>query len=382
MTEAALRVAMVAGEPSGDILGARVIGALRAALGGRELRVEGVGGPAMEAQGCKSHYSLERLSVMGLVEPLARLPELLRMRGDLVARYAADPPDFFLGIDAPDFNLNLERRLRKRGVRTAHLVSPTVWAWRPGRVHTVARSVERVLCLFPFEPPLYADSGVVADFVGHPMVAELQGLPDREAARRELGLDPAVPVIALLPGSRQSEVAQIGDTLLAAAQLLRSRDPRRVLLLPTASHARYEQCAALLRDHPGGSAVQLVQGQSRTAMIAADVVLLASGTASLEAMLLERPMVIAYRLAALTWSLTSRLAVTPWVGLPNILAGREVVPELLQDDLTPSALAIAAEEQLAAPQRQLTAFRELRSALDIDFDAAVATALGNLYASG
>ena len=258
-----------------------------------------------------SLYPLERLAVMGLVEPLARLPELLRMRRDLITRFSNEQPHFFLGIDAPDFNLTLERRLRERGVRTAHLVSPTVWAWRPGRVNTVSRAVERVLCLFPFEPPLYAGAGVAADFVGHPMVSELANAPDRAAARRALGLDPEASVIALLPGSRASEVSQLGAPMLAAARLLASRDSRRQLIMPAASAERYEQCATLLQAHGAGEAVRLIDGQSRTAMIAADVVLLASGTASLEAMLLQRPMVIAYRLAPATWAITSRMAVTP-----------------------------------------------------------------------
>ena len=383
MAAAALRVALVAGELSGDILGGRVMAALRNAFPDHQLSFEGVGGEQMRAQGLHSLYSMERLAVMGLVEPLARLPELLRMRADLVRRFVADPPDLFLGIDAPDFNLALARKLKAAGVRTAHLVSPTVWAWRPGRVHTVARSVDRILCLFPFEPSLYAGTGVDAHFVGHPMISELAEAPDRAAARRALGVDPEAPVIALLPGSRQGEVSLIAEPLLAAAALLRERDPRRVFLLPAANAARYSQCAAIIAEHRSAAAITLLEGQSRLAMLASDLVLLSSGTATLEAMLLQRPMVIAYRAAQLNWSIMSRLVVTPWVGLPNVLAGREVVPELLQDRLSAPALALEAEALLFDPSEQLSEFARQTQALSVDFDSAVADALAPLirYAS-
>lgn len=378
MTAAALRVALVAGELSGDILGGRVMAALRSAFPDHQLSFEGVGGEQMRAQGLHSLYPMERLAVMGLVEPLARLPELLRMRADLARRFCENPPDLFLGIDAPDFNLALARKLKAAGVGTAHLVSPTVWAWRPGRVNTVARSVDRILCLFPFEPPLYAGTGVEAHFVGHPMISELSGVPDRAAARRALGVDPDAPVIALLPGSRQGEVSLIAEPLLSAAALLRERDPRRVFLLPAANAERYSQCAAIIAEHRSAAAITLLEGQSRLAMLAADVVMLSSGTATLEAMLLQRPMVIAYRAAQLNWSIMSRLVVTPWVGLPNVLAGREVVPELLQDRLSAPALALEAEALLYDPSEQLSEFARQTQALSIDFDSAVAGALAPL----
>lgn len=378
MERTALRIALVAGEASGDILGGRVIAALRAAFPERELHLEGIGGAAMQAQGLESLYAMERLAVMGL-EPLARLPELLRMRRELARRFSDDPPDLFLGIDAPDFNLGLARRLRRRGVRTAHLVSPTVWAWRPGRVRTVARSVDSVLCLFPFEPPLYDGSGVAAHFVGHPLVSELAAQPSREAARASLGLDARAPVIALLPGSRGGEVAHLAKPMLAAAAMLQARDSRRQVVLPAANAERLEQCRSLLAVQSDGDHtpknVRLVQGQSREAMIAADVVILASGTASLEAMLLRRPMVIGYRVAALNWKVMSRLVVTPYVGLPNIFAGAPVVRELLQDALSPAALALAAEELLHAPQRQLEALAPHCQSMDVEFDGAVVAAL-------
>ena len=373
---AARRIALVAGEPSGDVLGSRVLRALRRALPGCDLHAEGIGGEAMIAEGFQTLYPLERLSVMGLVEPLGRLPELLRIRRALYRRWRANPPALLLGIDAPDFNLRLARRLRDAGVRTAQLVSPTVWAWRPRRVHQVARAVDRLLCLFPFEPALYRALDVDARFVGHPVVQELARMPDRAQARRALGLPAQAPVIALLPGSRAAEVAQLAPSLMAAGELLRERDPRRELLMPAASKERAVQLRSLLEHGRSAGAIRVVDGDSRRAMIAADLVLLASGTASLEAMLLRRPMVIAYRVSPLSWALISRLAVTPHAGMPNILAGRRVVPELLQGNLNPAALAREAENLLAEGAAQVAALEPCRAALGTDFDTAVGQALG------
>ncbi len=366
---------MIAGESSGDVLGSRVIRALRAQFPGRSLHLEGVGGQAMEAEGFHSLYPMERLAVMGLMEPLGRLPELLRMRRELYRRWSAAPPAFFLGIDAPDFNLALARRLRKGGLRTAQLVSPTVWAWRQGRIHTVARSVDSLLCLFPFEPPLYNEVALSTTFVGHPLVAELQQAPTRESVRRKLGIDQNVPVVALLPGSRGSEVAQLGQCLIDAGRMLRARDSRRQLLMPAANGERLQQCRELLKISSAEGEVRLLEGQSRDAMIAADVVVLASGTATLEAMLLQRPMVVAYRVAKTSWALMSRLAVTSFVALPNILAKSPVVPELLQDALTPSALALEAEILLAQGDAQVLALRPFVAAMERDFDTALGPAM-------
>ncbi|MFT4874281.1 lipid-A-disaccharide synthase [Congregibacter sp.] len=373
-----LRIAMVAGESSGDLLGSRLIRSLRARFPDQEFVIEGVGGEAMQAEGFNSLYPMERLAVMGLIEPLGRLPELLRIRRELFTRWSESPPAFFLGIDAPDFNLGLARRLRKGGLRTAQLVSPTVWAWRQGRVHTVARSVDSLLCLFPFEPPLYKDVPLSTTFVGHPLVAELRNVPTRDSVRRDLGIAADAVVVALLPGSRSSEVGQLARCLIDAGRLLRSRDPRRQLLMPAANEARLEQCRELLREAGAESEVRLLKGRSRDAMIAADVVVLASGTATLEAMLLQRPMVIAYRVAKTSWALMSRLAVTPFVGLPNILAGRSVVPELLQDALSPAALALEAEILLAHGSEQVTQLQPSLRALERDFDSAAGEALGAL----
>ncbi len=376
-----LRLAIVVGESSGDILGSRALRALRAALPGQSIHVEGIGGDALLAEGIESHYPMERLAVMGLVEPLGRLPELVRLRRRLGDRWLAHPPDLFLGVDAPDFNLGLARRLRAGGVRTAQLVSPTVWAWRSGRVHKIARSVDDLFCLFPFEPACYDSVDLRTHFVGHPLVREMREAVDRPTARQMLGIAPDVPVIALLPGSRGAEVAQHAESLVAAGRLLRSRDPRRCLVMPAASAERLAQCQSLLAQTGATDEVQLVTGQSREVMAAADVVLLASGTATLEAMLLERPMAIVYRVAPLSFALMKRLAVTEHVGLPNILAGRPVVPELLQDELTPPALALEAETLLGSGGReQVHALADARASMEHDFDTEIGQALGRLLA--
>lgn len=379
--KAVLRIAMVAGESSGDLLGSRVLRALKTALPHLNLEFEGIGGEAMQAEGFHSLYPMERLAVMGLVEPLGRLPELLRIRKTLYQRWTAEPPVLFLGIDAPDFNLGLARRLRRSALPTVQLVSPTVWAWRPGRVHKVAQAVDRLLCLFPFEPALYEGVDVDARFVGHPLVRELAEVPDRALVRQKLGVEAGATVIALLPGSRSGEVQRLAPTLIAAGRLLRSRDVRRILLMPAANDDRFRQCQTLLEGLGVADEVRLLRGQSREAMIAADVVLLASGTASLEAMLLRRPMVIAYRVAAVSWAIMSRLAVTRFVGLPNVFAGRQVVPEFLQDELNPQAVALEAEALLFDEQSQLEALEPCREALARDFDAAIVEALRDLIIS-
>jgi lipid-A-disaccharide synthase len=328
----------VAGETSGDELGSRVLAALRARCG--ELVVEGVGGPLMAAQGLDSLYPMERLSVMGLVEPLKRLPELLRLRRRLARHFLDDPPDVFLGIDAPDFTLPLERRLRRGGVRTAHLVSPSVWAWRRGRLGMIRQSTDRMLCLFPFETGIYAEHGIAARYVGHPLADDIPLRTAQEDARHRLGLAPAGRLVALLPGSRAGEVAAMATLFLQVAQQLWLRDPGLSFVLPAANPLREQE----LRRHLlafGQLPVTLLQGRSREAMAAADVVLSAAGTATLEAALLKRPLVVAYRTGALSWRLLSALVRTEFVALPNLIAGRALVPEFLQDAATVSALVAA-----------------------------------------
>lgn len=367
---------MVAGEASGDILGARSISALRDAVG--ELEVSGIGGPLMQAEGMQSLYSMERLSVMGFVDPLLRLPELLRLRRALFQHFTRQPPDFFLGIDAPDFNIGLARRLRRRGVATVHLVSPSIWAWRAGRLRRIAESVDLMLCLFPFEVPIYQGAGVAARCVGHPLAQVLTPVDAqrRSALRREFELPEGAPVLGLLPGSRASEVAQLGAVFLQAARLLREHIPQLHVVVPAVDAERFAQIRALL---PASDIlpVTLLQGRSRDVMSAADVVLAASGTATLEAALLGTPMVVAYRMQALSWALVSRLVRTPYAALPNILSGRAVVPECLQGDMTAEALASELmplfEAGVADVQR--AAFAGLRTALSVDFASAFSGAI-------
>ncbi len=375
-----MRIGVLAGEASGDILGARVLAALRQRF--PDLRVEGIGGPLMEAQGLRSMAPLERLAVMGFVEPLSRLPELLRIRREVLAHFSANPPDIFLGIDSPDFNLRLEQQLRVRGVATAHLVSPSVWAWRAGRIRKIKRAVDLMLCLFPFETAIYRQHGVPVQFVGHPLADEIPLQPDRAAARRALGLAPASRVLALLPGSRAGEVRLLAPLFLRTVALLREADPGLVLLLPAANPARAEELESLLASHavPG---VTLVHGRSREVMTASDAVLLASGTATLEAALLRRPMVVAYRMGALSWLLLRQLVKIPYAALPNILAGRALVPELLQGSATPEAMAEALQPLLSggpAVSAQLQGFDSIQRDLSGGFAERAADALAALAA--
>jgi lipid-A-disaccharide synthase len=381
MNRSRLRIGVVAGEASGDILGSRVLAALQSHYD--EVLIEGVGGSLMQAQGLRSLYPMERLSVMGFVEPLKRLPELLRMRRNLLRHFLDDPPDLFLGIDSPDFTLALERKLRRAGVPTAHLVSPSVWAWRQGRIRKIKRAVDLMLCLFPFETDIYEQHAVPVRFVGHPIADELPQQVDRTAARRALGLGERGRVLALLPGSRAAEVQLLAPLFLRAAQRLYSNNPQLSFVIPAANEARLSQLQQLLRQYPQ-LPVTLVPGQSREAMSAADAVLLASGTATLEASLLKRPMVVAYRMAPLSWWLVSRLVKTPYAALPNILAGHPLVPELIQAAATPDAMADAVQTLLedgGAAHSQLREFDLIHNQLRCDFAAATATALAGLAES-
>jgi lipid-A-disaccharide synthase len=329
---------MVAGEDSGDLLAAELIDALRARY--PAARFLGVGGPRMRAAGFEAWHDVAELSVMGLAEVLRHLPRLLRLRATLARRLLELKPDAFIGIDAPDFNLGLERQLKRAGLRTLHYVSPSIWAWREQRAEKIGRAADCVLCLFPMEPPLYARHGVDARFVGHPLADRFPLVPDREAARRELGLAADRPVLAVLPGSRLSETHRLGGIFLKAALRVAARIPDLQIVVPAAN----PRCrAALAKLLPQDSEIMLVDGQAHRAMAAADVVLLASGTAALEAMLAKRPMVVGYRIAPLTYALVRGFGMlkTRVYALPNILAGRMLVPELMQRDCTPAKLADA-----------------------------------------
>ena len=379
MTPAELRIGVLAGEASGDILGSRVIRALRGRHPG--LTVEGMGGPLLAEQGLESLFPMDRLSVMGFVEPLKRLPELLRTRGAVFEHFRSHPPSFFLGIDSPDFNIPLERRLRAWGVPTAHLVSPTVWAWRQGRVHKIAKSVDLMLCLFPFEQAIYHQHGVDARFVGHPLADEIPLHPDQAEARAALGVPGDAKVLALLPGSRGGEVSMLAPMFLAAAKTLKARHPGLRFMIPAANAQRMEQLRSLVTE-AGLEDLTLVDGRSREVMLAADAVLMASGTATLEAMLLKRPMVVAYRMAPMSWALVRRLVTTQFAALPNILAGERVVPELIQDDATPENLVEAVSALLEGPQSpQVERFTAIHESLRLGFEQRCADALLEL-ASG
>lgn len=351
-----LRIGIVAGEASGDILGAALIQALRRRVPAIELC--GVGGPRMIAAGFHSLYDMERLAVMGLVEPLKRLPELLRMRAGLRRHFLDWQADLVIGIDSPDFNLGLELQLRQRGVRTAHYVSPSVWAWRQGRIHKIRRAVDLMLTLFPFEEQFYRDHGVAVACVGHPLADQLPLAVDTAAARAALGLPAEAQVVAVLPGSRSGEVAMMGPPFLATMRWLHQRRPGLRFLVPAANSARHAQLRALLADSPK-LPVNLLDGQSQQAMAAADVVLMTSGTTALEALLVKKPMVVAYRLGRWSHAILSRLVKTPFISLPNLLAGRELVPECLQQQVDAEVLGPLLLERLENPA--------LREALQDEF---------------
>lgn len=328
-------VALVAGEASGDILGSGLMRALK--VRHPDIRFIGVGGPLMEAEGMQSSFPMERLSVMGLVEVLGRLRELLARRKLLVQTLINEKPDVFIGIDAPDFTLNIELQLRRAGIKTVHYVSPSVWAWRQKRVLKIREGCDLMLTLLPFEARFYEEQGVPVRFVGHPLADTIPLDSDRSGARAGLGFAADAPVVALMPGSRGGEVGRLGGLFFDTAELLLARRPGLRFVLPCASPQRRAQVEQLLqgRDLP----VTLLDGQSHVALAACDAVLIASGTATLEALLYKRPMVVAYRLAPLTFWILKRMVKSPYISLPNLLAQRLLVPELLQDDATPEALA-------------------------------------------
>lgn len=363
-----MRIAIVAGETSGDLLAADLLQALRVRW--PDIRAEGVTGPALREAGCETLEDMQALSVMGIAEVLGDLPRLLRLRKRLFNRWKSDPPDLLIGIDAPDFNLGLERRLKALGVKTVHYVSPTVWAWRPGRVHKIARSADLLLCLFPFEPACYVDTPVKAHFVGHPFARQIEQVPDKAACRQAFALEQDVPVLALLPGSRRGEIRQLGETLLAALEELLRRQPHVQILVPVANARVREALLPLLAKTPGlERAVRLIDGRMRELVRAADAAIVTSGTATLETMLLGTPFVVAYKASPFTEWLLRGLGLLriQHVALPNILAGREVALELLQQDAHPSNLAAAAYRLLNQPalaQAQRDVFLPLARQLD------------------
>ena len=359
-----MRFALIAGEASGDLLGGALVHALRSRF--PEATFYGVTGPRMREAGCDSVDTIDRLSVMGLAEVLPKLPDILRMRGELLRRFEADRPDCVIGIDAPDFNLPVERRLRDRGLPTVHVVSPTVWAWRPGRVKNIARAVDLILCLFPFEPRFYAAHKVRAEYIGHPLAEELAEPVSREDARRLLDLPQAGPCLALLPGSRGGELKYLAEPFVQTAAWLAQRRPDLSFVVPLAKPSLRPIFEQAIATHAPQLCWKLVDERSREAMRAADVVLLASGTATLECLLLDRPMVVSYRASALTAWLVRKLIKIDRVSLPNLLCQEPVVPEYLQEEADVAHLGPAVLELLdqpAARARQTGQFAAVRQEL-------------------
>mgnify|MGYP005749269453 CR=1 FL=1 len=374
------RFALVAGEASGDLLGAGLVAELKKRF--PDAGFAGIGGPRMRAEGFEAWHDCGELAVMGLAEVLRHLPRLLRLRRNLRSRLLDWKPDVFIGIDAPDFNLGLERRLKQAGVRTVHYVSPSVWAWREGRAAKIGRSADRVLCLFPMEPPIYERHGVDARFVGHPLADAFPAEPDRAAARARLGLPANAPVLAVLPGSRQGEISRLWPVFIEAGKELTLQVPGLLLAVPAADPA----CRAAIERGLDGSQlanVAVFDGQAHDVMVAADVVLLASGTAALEAMLAKRPMVVGYRISPLTYRLVMWLGLmrTSRYSLPNVLANEPIVPELMQRDCTPENLASAVMTWFRDPDARaalLPRYEHIHAKLRGNASAAAAAAVAEM----
>lgn len=376
---AAPRLAMVAGETSGDLLASLLLGGLRRRW--PRLQAVGIGGPRMVAEGFEAWWPHERLAVRGYVEVLRHFRGILAIRNALRERLLRDPPDAFVGIDAPDFNLALEERLKQRGIRTVHFVSPSIWAWRPERIHQIARAVDHVLCIFPFEPAIYARHGVPASYVGHPLADTIPMAPPRAAARAALGLTEDDRVVALLPGSRRSEIAANAPLLLEAAARMHRARPSLRFVLPVVPGL--DGLLAPMRAAVPQLPLTLLDGRSHEALAACDVTLIASGTATLEAALFKRPMVIVYRMNRLSWLLMKRKQLQPWVGLPNILLEDFAVPELLQDRAEPQAVADAAFTWLddpAACARLAQRFADLHVLLRRDTASAATAVMEDILA--
>ena len=344
----ALSFGMVAGEASGDLLAGLLIQGLQQRW--PRARGFGIGGPRMAALGFDAWWPHERLAVRGYVEVLRHYRGIVAIREELKQRLLASPPDVFIGVDAPDFNLDLEASLKASGIPTVHFVCPSIWAWRPERIEKIKRSVDHMLCIFPFETDLLARAGIDSTYVGHPLASTIALTPDRAAAREALGLDPNRQVVALLPGSRQSEIEHLVPRFIQAAQLMQHQQPSLQFVLP-AIPGLLPQVQQLIAAQGGLKGLHVLTGQSHQALAACDVTMIASGTATLEAALFKRPMVIGYHMNWISWQIMKRKKLQPWVGLPNILCQDFVVPELIQDQCTPDALSSATLAWLSQADR-------------------------------
>ncbi|WOI36697.1 lipid-A-disaccharide synthase [Alteromonas sp. CI.11.F.A3] len=372
-----LRIAMVAGEPSGDVLAAGMVGELKRLY--PDAIIEGIGGPNMQAQGFHSLFDMETLSVMGLVEVLSHLPAILKVKKALLAYFSENPPDIFVGIDAPDFNLRVEKELKSKGIKTIHYVSPTIWAWREKRVHKIAKAAGRVLGLFPFEQQVYDKYDVPYTFVGHTMADSIALTPDQQASRKTLNLPIDKAVLAVLPGSRRGEVDTLLPIFIETMEKIAAQRPDIEFVIPAANAHRLEQINSMLNEANNATQrlpIHVTEGTSRYAMIASDVILLASGTATLEAMLCKRPMVVAYKLSPITYKIMQRLYKAPFFALPNLLANEALVPELLQDDVNPDTLSQQALTYFGSDNTDLISrFTDLHHTLKCNADKTAAQAV-------
>jgi lipid-A-disaccharide synthase len=372
-----LRIAMVAGEPSGDVLAAGMVAELKRLY--PDAIIEGIGGPNMQAQGFHSLFDMETLSVMGLVEVLSHLPAILKVKKALLAYFSDNPPDIFVGIDAPDFNLRVEKELKSNGIKTIHYVSPTIWAWREKRVHKIAKAAGRVLGLFPFEQQVYDKYDVPYTFVGHTMADSIALTPDQQASRNTLNLPIDKAVLAVLPGSRRGEVDTLLPIFIETMEKIAAQRPDIEFVIPAANTHRLEQINGMLKEANNASErlpIHVTEGTSRDAMIASNVILLASGTATLEAMLCKRPMVVAYKLSPITYKIMQRLYKAPFFALPNLLANEALVPELLQEDVNPDTLSQHALTYFDSDNTDLISrFTDLHHTLKCNADKTAAQAV-------
>ena len=375
------KIAIVAGESSGDILGSGLIRKLKEQF--PWLKIEGIGGPLMQTEGCESLFPMERLSVMGIVPILKRLPELLKMRKQLAARWKASPPDLFIGIDAPEFNIGLAKKLKAADIKTVHYVSPSVWAWRPKRISKIKKAVDLMLCLFPFEQKIYQKHAIDNVCVGHPLANEIPLISDKIEAKTALELNSNSNYLCVMPGSRGSELKYLSQDFLRSLKLVHQFYPDLKFIAPMANDARREQFTKTMAQEEGLPPIKIIDGQSRLAMAASDIILMASGTATLEAMLIKRPMVVAYRVGGFSYRIFKKLLIIDTFAIPNLLSGKTLVPEAMQDECTPDALFGEIRAWLEAPesrwQETESIFMDLHKKLKKDADQYAADSIVQWY---